>query len=118
MSDEPVTTDTETKPDDFVTRIIDQLLDLLQTARDWVQQEAEATVRTKIVPPLQQVGITIGAAIGAASFLSLGAVFIAVAGIVYLSQLLGVPLAFLIIGAVYLIGAAVFTIIKVRKMQR
>lgn len=118
MSDEPVNPDSEVKREDFLARIIDQLLDLLETARDWVQQEAEATVRTKIVPPLQQVGITIGAAIGAASFLAMGAVFIAVAGIVYLSQLLGVPLAFLLIGSVYLLGAAVFTIVKVRTMQR
>lgn len=118
MSDEPVASESDAKRDDFVTRIIDQLLDLLQTARDWVQQEAEATVRTKIVPPLQKVGITIGAAIGAAAFLSLGAVFIAVAAIVYLSQLLGVPLAFLIIGSVYVLGALVFTLVKVRMMQR
>jgi UPF0716 family protein affecting phage T7 exclusion len=48
----------------------------------------------------------------------IGLVFVAVAGIVALSQWLGVPWAFFIIGAVYLIGAAIFTAIKVRSMQK
>lgn len=104
--------------DDFVTRILDQLLDLVQTARDWVQQEAEATVRTRIVPPLQQLGITVAAAFAAATLMVLGLLFIAVAAIVYLAQLVGVPLAFLIIGTLYLVGAGAFTAVKVRKMQR
>jgi hypothetical protein len=102
---------------DFLTRIIDELLDLLQTARDWIRQEAEATVKEKIVPPLQKVGIAISSAMAAAVLLVVGLLFIAVAAIVYLSQLLGVPLAFLIIGAIYIIGAAIFTAIKARSMQ-
>jgi hypothetical protein len=103
--------------DDFLTRILDQLVDLAQTARDWVRQEAEATVREKIVPPLQKVGIAIASAFAAASLFVMGLIFVAVAAIVYLSQLLGVPLAFLIIGGVYLLGAGIFTIVKVRSMQ-
>ena len=117
MGDEQVPRD-EAPRNDFLTRIIDELLDLLQTARDWIRQEAEATVKEKIVPPLQKVGLTISAAMAAAAALVLGLIFIGVAAIVYLSQLLGVPLAFLIIGAIYLIGAAIFTAIKVRSMQR
>ena len=117
MGDEQVSPESGDRREDFVTRIIDQLVDLLQTARDWVQQEAEATVRTKIVPPLQRVGITIAAAFAAAALMVIGLIFIAVAAMVYLSQLLGVPLAFLIVGSVYLLGAGVFTYVKVRKMQ-
>jgi hypothetical protein len=117
MSDEPVAPESERTRDDFFTRILDQLLDLLQTARDWIQQEAESTVRTRIVPPLQKVGIAIASAFAAATLMVIGLIFIAVAAMVYLSQLLGVPLAFLIVGAVYLIGAAIFTVLKVRKMQ-
>jgi hypothetical protein len=117
MSDEMSPPEGGEPRDDFLTRIIDQLLDLVQTARDWVQQEAEATVKQKIVPPLQKVGIAIAAAFGAVSMMVTGLILIAVAAIVYLSQLLGVPLAFFIIGAVYLVGAAIFTLVKVRSMQ-
>jgi hypothetical protein len=118
MSDEGTSPTGEEPQADFLTRIIDQLLDLLQTARDWVRQEAEATVREKIVPPLQKVGIAIASAFAAASAMVLGLIFVAVAAIVYLSQLLGVPLAFLIIGGVYLLAALIFTIVKVRSMQK
>lgn len=103
--------------EDFLTRIIDQVLDLAQTARDWIRQESEAVVREKIVPPLQKVGLAIASGFAAASLLVIGLIFIAVAAIVYLSQLLGVPLAFLIIGLVYVAGAAAFTVVKVRSMQ-
>jgi hypothetical protein len=104
--------------DDFLTRILDQLVDLAQTARDWVRQEAEATVKEKIVPPLQKLGLAIASAFAAASLLVLGLIFLAVAAVVALSQWLGVPWAFFLIGAVYLAGAAIFTAVKVRSMQR
>jgi hypothetical protein len=104
--------------DDFLTRILDQLVDLAQTARDWVRQEAEATVKEKIVPPLQKLGLTVASAFAAATFLVMGAIFIAVAAMVYLCQLVGVPLAFLIVGGVYLVGAGIFTAVKVKAMQR
>jgi hypothetical protein len=118
MSDEMSPPKGEAAGDDFLTRILDQLLDLAQTARDWVRQEAEATVKEKIVPPLQKVGLAIAASFGAVSMMVVGLIFVAVAAIVYLSQLLGVPLAFLLIGGVYLVGAAIFTFVKVRSMQR
>jgi hypothetical protein len=69
------------------------------------------------VPPLQRLGITVASAAAAASLLVIGLLCIAIAAIVYISQLLGVPLAFLLIGSVLLIGAGVFTAIKVRTMQ-
>jgi hypothetical protein len=118
MSDEVFPPDEGEPRDDFLTRILDQLVDLLQTARDWVRQEAEATVKEKIVPPLQRLGLTVASAFAAATLLVIGLIFVAVAAMVYLSQLLGVPLAFLIVGGVYLIGAAIFTIMKVKAMQR
>jgi hypothetical protein len=117
MSDEKPSPEGGKPSDDFLTRIIDQLLDLLQTARDWIRQEAEATVKEKIVPPLQKLGLAVASAFGAVTFFILGLIFVVVAAIVALSQWLGVPLAFLIIGAVLLIGAAVFTSVKVRSMQ-
>jgi hypothetical protein len=118
MSDD-VSSPGEGRPrDDFVTRIIDQLVDLLQTARDWVRQEAEATVKEKIVPPLQRVGLAIASGFAAASLLVIGLIFIAVAAMVFLTQLVGVPLAFFIVGAVLVLGAGIFTAVKVRSMQR
>jgi hypothetical protein len=44
-------------------------------------------------------------------------VFVAVAGIVWLSFLVGVPLAFLIIGAALLIGSAVFLAMKANQVR-
>jgi len=118
MSDETPAPDEGAERDDFLTRILDRLLDLLQTVRDWVRQEAEATVKEKIVPPLQKLGLAIASAFAASTLFVIGAIFVAVAAIVYLSQLLGVPLAFLLIGAVFLIGAGIFTYVKARSMQR
>jgi hypothetical protein len=118
MSDDTPTPGESPAPDDFLTRILDQLVDLAQTARDWVRQEAEATVKEKIVPPLQKLGLTVASAFAAASLMFIGLVFVAVAAIVFLSQVWGVPLAFLSIGLVYLLGAAIFTFVKVKAMQR
>jgi hypothetical protein len=118
MSDETPASGGGEVRDDFLTRILDQLVDLAQTARDWVRQEAEATVKEKIVPPLQKLGLAVASAFAAASLLVLGLVFVAVAAVVALSQWLGVPWAFFIIGVVYLAGAGIFTVVKVRSMQR
>jgi tetrahydromethanopterin S-methyltransferase subunit G len=98
--------------------IVDAIADLMQTAVDWLRQEAEATVREKVVPPLQQVGILIGAAIGAASAMVIGVIFVAVSLVMFLGSWIGYPFAFLAIGAVYLLVALVFTVVKVWKMQR
>jgi hypothetical protein len=121
MSDENGTA-TATDAESAVTRgprnpIIDSIADLLQTAVDWLRQEAEAVVREKVVPPLQQVGILIGAAIGAASAMVIGIIFIAVALVMFLGRWIGYPFAFLAIGGAYLLVALVFTVVKVRKMQ-
>ncbi len=118
MSDDVSSPEDGGPREDFLTRIIDQLLDLLQTARDWVRQEAEATVKEKIVPPLQRLGLALASGFAAASLLLIGLLFIAVAALVYLSQVLGTPLAFFIVGAVFIVGAAIFTAVKVRSMQR
>jgi tetrahydromethanopterin S-methyltransferase subunit G len=98
--------------------VIDAIADLMQTAVDWLRQEAEATVREKVVPPLQQVGIMIGAAIGASSAMVIGIIFVAVSLVMFVGGWIGYPFAFLAIGAAYLLVALVFTVVKVTKMQR
>ena len=117
MSDETPAPEKGAPSDDFLMRILDQLVDLAQTARDWVRQEAEATIKEKIVPPLQKLGLTVASAFAAATLLVIGLCFLAVAAIVWLSQVLGVPLAFLLIGLVFVIGAAIFTYQKAKGMQ-
>jgi hypothetical protein len=103
--------------EDTVSQIIDAGADLLATSRDWVRQETEGIVREKVGKPLQEVGTAVGALWAAASLLVMGLIFIAVAALVWLSQLIGVPLAFLVVGAVYLVGSAVFLFVKTRQMR-
>lgn len=118
MSDERPAPGAGPSGEDFFARVLDQLVDLLQTVRDWIRQEAESVVKDKIVPPLQKLGLAIASASAAAALLVIGLIFIAVAAIVGLSQWLGVPLAFFLIGLVFVIGAGIFTFVKVKAMQR
>ncbi len=101
-----------------VEAIIDSLADLLQTAADWVRQEAGSIVHDKVVMPIQRLGLTLASAFAAGCLLVLGLTFVAVALFLYLAQWLGYPGALLLIGVVYLIGAGVFIAIKARSMQQ
>ena len=104
--------------DDFFARVLDALIDLLETARDWVRQEAEAAVKEKIVYPLQRLGITLAAAVAAAALLVIGLIFIAVAIVIALGNAIGYAWTFFLIGAVYLVASAVFLVVKVRSIQQ
>ena len=103
---------------DAVQEVIDASADFLITGRDYIRQEAEGVVREKIAPPLQEVGVTVASMWAAVTLLVLGLIFIAVAAMIFLSQLVGPALAFLIVGGLYMIGAGVFLMIKVRQMKR
>lgn len=120
MSDEarPPELPRSDKPQDAYARIVDQLADLLQTASDWLRQEAETTVREKIVPPLQKLGLTIASASAAATLLVIGLLFIAVSAIMWLGGWLGYQWAFLMVGAAFVLGSSIFLVVKVRSMQR
>ncbi|MBN2847183.1 MAG: phage holin family protein [Coriobacteriia bacterium] len=98
--------------------IIDAVADLLQTASDWVRQEAEAVVREKIVLPVQKLGLTLASATAAGCLLVVGLVFIAVALFLILAGWVGYPGALLIIGGTYVLASLVFLVIKVRSMQK
>jgi hypothetical protein len=117
MTDDPVAQE-PAKKDDFVARIIDALVDLLETARDWLQQEAEATVREKVVLPIQRLGLTLASAAAAGAVLVIALIFFAVAFIIWLGELVGYAWAFFIIGTAFLIGSSVFLYIKVRLIQK
>ncbi len=103
---------------DVVGEVIDSVADLLQTATDWVRQEAESVVREKIVLPIQKLGLTIASASAAGCLAVVGLIFIAVGLFLLLAQWLTYPGALLAIGGVYLLGALVFIVIKVRMMQK
>ena len=103
---------------DAVQEVIDASADFLITGRDYIRQEAEGVMREKVAPPLQEVGVTVASMWAAVTFLILGLIFIGVAAMIFLSQLVGPALAFLIVGAIYMVGAGVFLFIKVRQVQR
>ena len=98
--------------------VIDSVADLLQTAVDWLRQEAAGVVQDKIVAPIQRLGLTLASAAAAAALLTLGLTFIAVALFLLLAEWVGYPGALLIIGAVLMLGSIVFLVIKVRSMQK
>jgi hypothetical protein len=109
---------TSGEPKTGVEQIIDAVADLLQTASDWVRQEAAGVVREKIVLPIQRLGLTLASASAAAALLTFGLMFIAVALFLLLAEWLGYPGALLLIGGVYVVVSVVFIVIKVRLMQK
>jgi hypothetical protein len=119
MSDQPRESGgASQKKDDLLARVLDSFVDLLETSRDWLRQEAEAAVKEKIVYPLQRLGLTLASAIAAAALLVIGLVFIAVAAVIALGNAIGYAWTFFLIGAVYLIGSAIFLYVKVRSIQK
>jgi hypothetical protein len=107
-----------TGPKTGLEGIIDAVADLLQTASDWVRQEAETVVREKIVLPIQKLGLTIASASAAGCLLVVGLIFIAVALYLLLASWLTHPGALALIGGVYVVLSGVFIAIKVRSMQK
>lgn len=110
---QPAEEPTPLRPD-----LVEAIADLLQSASDWVRQEAGDIVRTKIVMPIQRLGLTISSAAAAGCLGALGGAFVAVAAFIFLGQWLTYPGALLLIGVLLLIGSGVFTAIKVRSIQR
>ena len=98
--------------------LIDTVIDLLETVRDWIRQELGDAVHDKLAIPLQRVGTAIGSAFAAGCLAVIGLVFVAVALFMWLGQLITFPGAFLAVGLVYLIGAGIFLYVKSRSMVR
>jgi len=105
-------------PKTGIEGIIDAVADLLQTAVDWLRQEAAAVVREKVVLPIQRLGLTLASAAAAAALLVLGLAFLAVAAFLVLAEWVGYPGALAIIGGSYVFVSIVFLVIKVRSMQK
>jgi hypothetical protein len=102
---------------DAVQEVIDASADFLTTGRDYIRQEAEGVLRESIAPPLTEVGVTVASMWAAVTFLILGLIFIGVAAMIFLSQLVGPALAFLIVGGIYMIGAGAFLLVKTRQVR-
>jgi len=101
-----------------VEAIIDGVADLLQSASDWLRQEAGDIVRERIVLPLQKLGLTLASASAAGCLAALGLAFIAVAAFIFLAQWLTYPGALLAVGGALVVVSVVFTIVKMRWIQR
>lgn len=98
--------------------IIDAAADLLQTVVDWLRQEAEEAVRSKVVLPLQRLGFTLAAMYVAATLMIFGLIVIGIATMIMLADWLSWPGALYLVGGVMVLGAAIFAFIQGRLMQK
>jgi hypothetical protein len=98
--------------------VIDAVADLLQFIVDWLRQEAEALMHDKVVLPIQKLGLTLASALAAACLAALGIGFISVGVFMLLGEWLTYPGALLAVGGVLLLGSVVFTVIKMRSIQK
>ena len=107
--------------------VIDQIADLLETAAAWLRQEVKEIVRTKVVLPLQRLGLTLAAAQAAGCLMVVGLFWLEVGAIMLVGvwfHSLGAswPAAyaytFMSIGAVATILSAAFIAIKTRFKQK
>lgn len=98
--------------------VIEAVADLLQFIVDWLRQEAASIMHDKVVLPAQKLGLTLASGFAAAFLAALGLGFIAVGVFMLLGQWLTYPGALLLTGGVLVLGAIVFTIIKMRSIQK
>ena len=97
--------------------LVDAIADLLQMFVNWLRAEAADLMRDKVVLPIQQLGLTLASA-AAGCLAVIGLAFLAVALLLVLAGWLGWPGALGAIGGVILIGAAIFTYVKMRSIQK
>ncbi len=98
--------------------LIDAIADLMQMCVNYLRQETASVMRDKVVLPGQKLGMLVAFALAAAFLLALGLGFLAVALLLLLAQFLTWPGALGAIGGVLLVGAALFTYLKVRSIQK
>lgn len=98
--------------------LVDAIADLLQMTVNWLRAEASDIVRDKVVLPVQQLGMTLASAVAAAILLVIGLCFVFVAVLMLLAKWITWPGAFGLVGALILIGAGIFTALKVRSIQK
>lgn len=109
--------DTDTSPSTY-EQIVEAAADLLQGASDWLRNEAETTVREKVVIPLQRLGSAFVVASTAMMVLLLGLTVLAAGFLVFLGESIGYVAALWIIGGVLLLIALITLATVVRGMRR
>ena len=114
---EPAPDEATAPPPPKPESLIDAIADLMQMVVNYMRQETAGVMRDKVVLPGQQLGQLVAFALAAAGLLFLGIGFIAVAVLLVLAHYLGWPGALTLVGAVLLIGASLFTYLKVRSIQ-
>jgi protein-S-isoprenylcysteine O-methyltransferase Ste14 len=87
-------------------------------AVNWLRAEAADIVRDKVVLPVQQLGMTLASAAAAAILLVVGLLFIFVAVLMLLAKWITWPGALGLVGGLTVLGAALFTYIKMRSIQK
>jgi hypothetical protein len=116
MPDEPPAAASEPEPQRET--LVDAIADLLQMFVNWMRAEASDIMRDKVVLPVQQLGLTLSSAAAAGCLVVIGLSFIFVAILLVLAEWLGWPGALLLVGGVILVGAGIFTFIKMRSIQK
>lgn len=109
---------TVAEPEPQRETLVDAIADLLQMAVDWLRAEAADLMRDKVVLPVQQLGLTLASASAAGCLFVIGISFLFVALLLVLAAWLGWPGALTLVGSVILIGAGIFTYIKMRSIQK
>ncbi len=98
--------------------LADAIADLLQMFVNWLRAEASDIMRDKVVLPVQQLGLTLSSAAAAGCLVVIGLIFIFIAILLVLAEWLGWPGALTLVGAVILVGAGIFTYVKMRSIQK
>lgn len=98
--------------------LIDAIADLLQMLVNWLRQEAGDLMREKVVLPAQRLGLTLVSATAAGCLAVIGLSFVFVALLLLLASWLGWPGALLLVGGTILLGAGLFTVVKMRNLQK
>lgn len=111
----PADTDGAEKREQSLT---DAIADLLQMAVNYLRQETASVMRDKVVLPGQQLGKMVAFALAASFLLALGLGFLSVALLLVLAGWLTWPGALALIGGILVIGAGIFTALKVRSTQQ
>lgn len=107
------------EPEPYERRsVIDAVADLLQFIIDWLRQEAGSIMREKVVLPAQRLGLTLASGFAAGCLAVLGITYISVAAFILLAQWITYPGALLLIGGVLVLGSVIFTVIKMRSVQK
>ncbi len=96
--------------------IADLVADFVSLTRQYIEQETDAIFQRAVVKPARRLGFWIAFAIVAATLFALSAIFLSVGAFQLLATLVGAAwIAYLIIGALLLLGAAAFSVLKTRQ---